>query len=121
MAATTYGMLARDAVAAALGAGAGANWISLHNGDPGATGANEVTSIPRKQTTFAAPVDGEALGSMVAMDVGPNTDFTHYGRWTASTGGTFHSGTVLPGSGEHYSAAGQYFVTPKTAQGATAA
>lgn len=117
---STLAMVARNTVAQALGSGAGADWYALANGDPGATGANEVTTVPRKQTTWATVADGEQLGSLLAFDVPAGTDFTHWIRRTASTGGTFHSSGPLPGSGEHYSVAGTYFYQPKTSQGAVA-
>lgn len=118
---TTYAMLARNAVANALGPAAGADWVALANGDPGSTGANEVTTIARKQSTFPTAADGESLGSLLEFAVPLNSDFTHYIRWTASTAGTPHSSGPLPGSGEHYSVAGSYFLRIKAVQGAVAA
>jgi len=96
----------REAVAIA-GTGQGA-WISLHDDDPGTTGANEISggspAYTREQTTWTGGAsDGSVSGSEVQIDV-PGGTYTHIGCWTAQTGGTFLWGTAInsvtfPGQG----------------------
>ncbi len=94
---TTYAVLARNAVAGALGPGAGADCVALANGDPGTTGSTEVTTIDRKQSTFATPADGESLGSLLEFSVPAGSDFTHYIRFTAATGSPKSRSAMPPG------------------------
>lgn len=75
--------------AAALAITALGNSISLHTGDPGTTGANEVTggspAYARKTTTWAGgAVDGVVSGSAVTFDV-PAGTYTWTGQWNGST------------------------------------
>lgn len=73
------------------------DWISLHTGDPGTTGANEDTTVPREQTTWGAAVSGESVGTQVAFDAQGGTHYTHYGVWNNGTSGagTFRRGEPL--------------------------
>ncbi|MCE0510834.1 hypothetical protein LVJ59_17435 [Microbacterium sp. KKR3/1] len=87
---------------AALAAAGRGDWISLHTGDPGTTGANEATggspAYARKQTVWSGgSSDGSVPGSVVAFDV-PAGEYTHIGVWTASTAGTFVGGFALASS-----------------------
>jgi hypothetical protein len=102
---------ARNAQASAFAAGA--TWISAHTGDPGTTGANEDTTVPRKQTTWGSPSGGDIVGSQVALDIsgaggGP---YTHFGVWSAVSGGVFWGGNTLTPA-ETFLGAGQLRVTP---------
>lgn len=86
--------------AAALAISALGDRISLHTGDPGTTGANEVTggspAYARKQTTWnGGASDGVVAGSEVAFDV-PAGTYTHMGVWTS--GGVFVAGSALASS-----------------------
>jgi hypothetical protein len=101
---------ARNATVDALAA---ATWVSLHTGDPGTTGANEVVPAPyaRKQTIFAAAAGGSRVGSQVAIDVAAGGPYTHFGLWTASSGGTFYTGGLLSNA-ESYGGVGVLRVTP---------
>lgn len=72
--------------------GAAATWISAHSADPGKTGANEIATVPRKQTTWAAAANAEKAGSSVALDIPGGSTVSHIGLWTAATGGTFYNG-----------------------------
>ncbi|WNN95003.1 hypothetical protein SEA_MAGRITTE_26 [Microbacterium phage Magritte] len=88
--------------AGALAIAALGNFISLHTGDPGTTGANEATggapAYARKQTTWAGgAADGSVPGSQVTFDV-PAGTYTHMGIWSAATGGTFLGGFALSSS-----------------------
>jgi len=87
---------------AALAISALGNYISLHTGDPGTTGASEATggspAYARKQTTWTGGAsDGTVSGSQVTFDV-PAGTYTHIGIWTAATGGTFIGGSALSSS-----------------------
>lgn len=74
-------------------------YVSLHDGDPGATGANEITgsAYVRKAATFGAPEAG-ATGRMVqnsaavqwtSLDSGSSKTITYGGIWDAETSGNF--------------------------------
>lgn len=96
------------------------SWISLHTGSPGTTGANEATggtpTYARKQTTWSGgSSDGVTDGTEVTIDV-PAGTYTHFGYWSAASGGTYTDGGALPGAGVTLSAQGQVKVTPKHTQ-----
>lgn len=91
--------------AAALAVAALGTSISLHTGNPGTTGANEVSggspAYSRKTTTWAGgAVDGVVSGTPVTFDV-PAGEYTHIGVWNGSTfvGGSAMSSSTgaLPG------------------------
>jgi hypothetical protein len=94
--------------------GAAARWFSVHTADPGTTGANEMTGTgaARGQTTWNAanPATGTKTGSEAVIGV-PAGTATHWGLWTASSGGTFHNSGALPVA-EVYAAPGTYGLTP---------
>jgi hypothetical protein len=50
-------------------------------------------------------------GSQVTINVPSGVTITHWGLWSASSGGTFYDGGSLPVS-ETYSSAGTYLATP---------
>jgi hypothetical protein len=100
--------VAQDAI------GAVATWFSLHTGDPGTTGANEGagTGYARGQTVWSAANAGAGTKAGSQATIGAAAQaYTHWGFWTAPTGGTFHIGGVLPAP-ESYGAPGQYLLTP---------
>lgn len=71
-----------------------AAYASLHTGDPGSTGANEVTGgIPayaRKGIAWGSPSDGAvATTQSITFDVPGSITIRFLGYWSASTGGTF--------------------------------
>ncbi|NIL74411.1 hypothetical protein [Rhodococcus sp. B10] len=79
---------------AAVWATSQGNSLSLHTGDPGTTGANEISggSYARVATTWTAgAVDGAVVGSEVEFNipgpVAPATVVTptHLGCWSGST------------------------------------
>jgi|LakMenEpi03Aug12_release.lakeMendotaPanAssembly.Ray.scaffolds.fasta_scaffold493365_2 hypothetical protein len=79
--------------------------ISLHTGDPGTTGANLLAGFARQATRWATaviPTTGPEIGMAVITgdkvfftNVPASTSITHYGVWTATTGGTFLYGRPL--------------------------
>jgi hypothetical protein len=73
-------------------------YVSLHTGDPGSTGANEVTggSYARQVPTYSAAASKEKPTSATCDFSGmPACTVTHVGAWTASSGGTFRIGGAL--------------------------
>jgi len=100
--------VAQDAI------GAVATWFSLHTGDPGTTGANEGTGTgyARDDTVWAAanPSSGTKTGSQASIGAAAQS-YSHWGLWTAASGGTFHMGGALPAP-ESYGAPGLYLLTP---------
>ena len=102
---------ARNALVSAYTANA--TWVSVHTGAPGTTGANEVVGGPyaRKQSTFGSPAGGTVTGSQVAVDVPAGGPYTHWGLWTAVSGGTFYDGGEL-NPDETFAGVGILRVTP---------
>lgn len=90
-------------------------FASLHTGDPGTTGASEVTggspAYARKAITWNAAASG-ALDSSNApsFDVPAGTTVSHAGFWSAVTGGTFYGGNALSAS-ETFTGQGTYSLT----------
>lgn len=104
--------------AAASGVTALSGYASLHTGDPGGTGASEVTggspAYARKAVTWAAAGGGSVTTSASAtFDVPGSTTIAYMGLWSASTGGTFYGGAALSSS-ETYGAQGTYALTTAT-------
>lgn len=87
--------------------------ISLHTADPGTTGASEVTggTYARVATTWGAPTNGSSTGSQTTLNVPAATTVTHWGLWTAATGGVFHYGGALAAP-ESFGSAGTLAHTP---------
>lgn len=68
--------------------------LSLHSGDPGTTGANELTggspAYARKAVSWDAAAGGSrAISAGVQFDVPASTTVRYIGMWSASTAGTF--------------------------------
>jgi hypothetical protein len=111
----SHSVAARNAAVAAVTALG--NWCSLHTGDPGTTGANEVVGVTRAQTTWGAPSAGSSVGTPANIGVPAGGPYTHYGVWSLVSGGAFVSGGVLDAP-ESYGAPGVYALTPtETATG----
>lgn len=96
-------------------------YISLHTASPGSTGTSEATggspAYARKAITWPADVtdDGVRAGSEVTFDV-PAGTYTHWGFWSASSGGTFIDGGALAGGSVVLGAQGQVKATPTYTQ-----
>lgn len=99
---------ARTALASAIASGA--TWISVHTGDPGTTGANEAAGVDREQTTWGAP-GTDIVGSQTVHDVPAGGPYSHFGMWSAVTGGTFYAGGTLSPA-ETFAGTGQLRITP---------
>jgi hypothetical protein len=80
--------------------------VSLHNGDPGTTGANLLST--KVAATFNAAASGErALNADVAFTgLGATVAVTHFGVWLNS-GDVFKCGGTLTGD-QTSNAAGEY-------------
>lgn len=89
------------------------DYISLHTGDPGTVGSNEVSggSYARQETTWGASSSGTAAGSQVTFSSVPSGSYTHYGVWSTLTG-TFRWGFALS-PGVTLSATGTVLMTPR--------
>lgn len=95
------------------GASGNNKWISLHTADPGDTGASEVTggTYAREATTWGNASASAATGSAVTSDVPAGTTITHWGLWTAASGGSFLYGGPLAAP-ESFGSNGTYSLTP---------
>jgi hypothetical protein len=90
--------------------------MSLHNGDPGATGANEISGggYARVAPTYSVDGDGDlTLDAPVAFVGTASQAVTHAGLWG---GGTFRGGFALSGDAA-FSTGGEYNVTTGTLTG----
>lgn len=88
--------------------------ISFHTADPGATGASEISGTGRPATTWGAASNGSRVGSVVSAPIPAATTVTHWGIFSAATGGTFLYGGAL-GASETFGAAGSLQHTPTLA------
>lgn len=100
--------------AAVDGIAAAGSRISFHTADPGTTGASEVSGTGRPATTWAAGTAGTRVGSQVSAPIPAGTTVTHWGIWSAATGGTFLFGGALSAS-ESFGSAGTLQHTPTLA------
>ncbi|OLT24423.1 hypothetical protein BJF79_13860 [Actinomadura sp. CNU-125] len=92
-----------------------ADYASLHTADPGSTGASEVTggspAYARQAITWNAASAGNLDSSNAPnFDVPSGTTITHWGVWSASSGGTFLFGGSLSAP-ESYGSQGDYTLT----------
>jgi hypothetical protein len=101
-------------------------YMSLHSGDPGSTGANELATTggspnyARKPITWAAASGGSKVSNVSeAFDIPPSSTVSYFGLWSAATGGSFRGGGPLS-STETFAAQGTYTVTSGNANMALA-
>lgn len=90
--------------------------MSLHNGDPGSTGANEIAGggYARQVPSFSVDADGDlTLDATVSFTGTASQAVTHVGVWG---GGTFRAGFALAGDAA-FSTGGEYNVTAGTITG----
>ncbi len=76
-------------------------YVSLHTGDPGLTGANEVIggSYAREAVSFGAASGGAMENdALVRFDSVPAGTITHLGLWDAASAGNFLWGGALTAS-----------------------
>ena len=99
-------------------------WISMHTDDPLATGINEVSGSPyaRVQTTWGTPAGTDQAPATVTgttpvvISIPANTTITHWGLWSAQTGGSWVTGWILPKPAIYTSTSGIYTITPVLSQ-----
>lgn len=88
-----------------FGPGAGVQWIGLHTGNPGISGAN-ASPAARIQVTWNVASGGGANAAVIQSNPVtvqftnlPAGNYTHYGVYTASVGGSFLYGKELTPAG----------------------
>ena len=90
-----------------------AAWMSLHDADPGLTGANEIAGVARKATAWSpAGGSGDSTTGPHLFTGGPaNGPVLYYGLWTTGpgVGGTFLGSALLVGDTQ-FNSAGEYTV-----------
>jgi len=91
--------------------------VSLHNGDPGTTGANYITAGGKLAATFDAggtQAAGERrlTGDIAFTGLTANASVTHFGVWL-NAGDVFKCGTALTGD-QTANAAGEYTLKATT-------
>lgn len=75
-----------------------AAYVSLHTGDPGTTGADEVTGGTYARQEYVVDAAASKLVSntgVITFEGMPECSVTHVGWWTASSGGDFIYGKSL--------------------------
>lgn len=95
------------------GFGSAVTYVSLHTGDPGTNGANEVTggspAYARKSVTWAAPSNGTIQSSnSQVFDVPAATTITYAGYWDAATSGNFYGSRAI--TSESFGGQGTYTI-----------
>ena len=71
-------------------------YFSVNTGDPGTTGANEMTGVTRQAVVFTAASAGAESNTAALAVPNPGTAAASYcSIWTAATGGTFVIGAPL--------------------------
>lgn len=76
-------------------------YLSLHTGSPGSTGANEATGggYARQPAAWGASSGGViSAGEVTWGTTGsplPAGAYSHWGLWSAATGGTYYDGNAL--------------------------
>lgn len=95
--------------------GAVAVYASIHTADPGASGTSEVAggspAYARKAITWNAAASGNLDNNAnPTFDIPAGTTVTHFGLWSASSGGTYYGGGALSAS-ESFVGQGSYNLT----------
>lgn len=90
--------------------------LSLHTADPGTSGGAELTggtpAYARQPVTWTTPVTGGDLDNAGSstFNVPSGQTVTHFGMWSAASGGTFYGGGPLSAQ-ETYVGPGTYTLT----------
>ncbi len=92
--------LATEGRNAAVNGVAAATYVSMHTADPGANGTNEITggtpAYARKQVTWGTAANGtRTITGSVTFDIPSGVNVSHFGIWTALTGGTYYGSDAL--------------------------
>jgi hypothetical protein len=107
-----YSNAAKNAMLDHLGSIAG--FMSLHNANPGDTGANEISggapAYARKANTWSAAAAGSMDNSNAPVfDIPAGATVAFVGFWSLATGGTFYGYASV--TSETFAAQGTYTVT----------
>lgn len=97
--------------------------LSLHTGDPGTSGAAEDAGVTRQAAGWGTPAAGELDSTEAAFTIPAAAEartYTHFGVYTAATGGTFLCGGALD-EAEVFSANGGVYNFTATLVAASAA
>lgn len=94
-----------------------ATYVSMHEADPGDTGASEVSGSPyaRQQTTFPAASSSSTTGGQVTVPMpegGGSTTVTHWGLYDDPSAGNFITGGALPNNETFSDSGGDLVFTP---------
>jgi hypothetical protein len=92
-------------------------FISLHNADPGSTGANEQSGAPygRRAAAWTPPTSGALrIAGPVHMAVNAGSNVGFYGLWTTTSGVSSFCGGSSLSAVEAFVAAGTYTVSSLT-------
>lgn len=89
-------------------------FVSLHEGDPGDNGANEISggspAYARKGITWNPAATGSLDSSNApVLDVGAGKTVLYVGFWSAESGGTFYGAALV--TEEVFGAQGTYTLT----------
>jgi len=92
-------------------------YASIHNNDPGETGANEISggspAYARKSLTWGTPSNGSvSITNQPVFDIPAGTTVKYVGLWSAPTGGTFYGSVAV--TNETYTGQGTYIITSGT-------
>lgn len=98
----------------------GASYIGLHSGNPGTTGASEITggSYARVQAVAPAAVNGGASFPAAIINVPAGNTVTYWARYTTASGGTPYDSGAMPGAGVVFDIAGTLTVNLTVTQAA---
>jgi hypothetical protein len=92
--------------------------LSLHNGDPSTTGANEITggspAYARKAVAGGSAASGGSvtISTNITFDVPAGTTVSYVGMWSAITNGTYYGHFDI--ADEVYAGQGTYVLTTGT-------
>lgn len=76
-----------------------ASHVQLHTASPGTTGANEMASVTRQACSWNAAASGAKTNSSALSFTTPGTNAaTHFGTFSASSGGSYGIGGALTAS-----------------------
>jgi len=103
----------RDAIADGTAIATLCVYVSLHTADPGTSGTSEVAggSYVRVAPSWAAASSGSKTFTVAAtLQIPAGTTITHFGYWSAVSGGTFRGGGALDSS-QSYPTGGTYDFT----------
>ena len=70
-------------------------YMQAHSGDPGTTGANQISAQSRVSFVAGANANGSTDNNGSIQFTNVQTEITHVGVFTATTGGTYKTGGAL--------------------------